>query len=163
MFAENQYFNDIEMKKQKPIWKKGRGKLGLLNPLVGSWVAESDSPMGRLKCTRVFKPILGENYIQLIAKWDFAKFSYEEYSIIGVKDNILNFWSFTNDGKNSHGQLSDGTDIHPEAICFEAQMPAGIARMVYWPNIDGGFNWAVESKNKKGWKRFTQHTYVALK
>ncbi|HNO99481.1 MAG TPA: hypothetical protein PKM83_07040, partial [Ferruginibacter sp.] len=65
----------------------------------------------------------------------------------------------TSDGKHSQGTLSDGSDVHPEAICFEALMPAGIARMVYWPNEEGGFNWAVESKNKKGWNRFTQHHY----
>jgi hypothetical protein len=40
-------------------------------------------------------------------------------------------------------------------------MPAGLARMIYWPNDDGGINWAVESKNKKGWKRFTLHHYDA--
>jgi len=34
--------------------------------------------------------------------------------------------------------------------------------MIYWPNEDGSFNWAVDAKNKKGWKRFTQHKYVSL-
>ena len=28
------------------LWKKGRGKLGPLAPLLGSWIAESDTPMG---------------------------------------------------------------------------------------------------------------------
>ncbi len=150
-------------KKQKNIWKKGRGKLGLLSPLIGSWVAQTVSPMGNLTCTREFKPVLGGNYIQLTVRWDFEKFSYEEYAIIGVKEDLLHFWSFTSDGKNSEGKLTDGTDIHPEAICFEAEMPAGTARMLYWPNEEVGFNWAVESKNKKGWKRFTEHTYSAIK
>lgn len=38
-------------------------------------------------------------------------------------------------------------------------MPTGRARMIYWPDEDGGFRWAVESKNKKGWHRFTEHHY----
>ncbi|MBK7306435.1 MAG: hypothetical protein IPI88_04940 [Chitinophagaceae bacterium] len=52
--------------------------------------------------------------------------------------------------------------MHPDAICFEANMPAGLARMVYWPADDGGFHWAVESKVKKGWNRFTMHHYHAI-
>ncbi|XZF15570.1 hypothetical protein ACTHGU_05495 [Chitinophagaceae bacterium MMS25-I14] len=151
------------MSKEKATWKKGRGKLGALAPLLGSWTAVAASPMGQLKCTRTFEPILGGNYIQLTAIWDFTKSVYEEHAIIGIRDGVLSFWSFTSDGKNSQGTLADGTDIHPEAICFEAQMPAGLARMIYWPNEEGGFNWAVESKNKKGWNRFTQHHYQAIK
>lgn len=147
------------MSKQKLIWKKGRGKLGILQPLLGTWVAEADSPMGKLKCTRSFEPILGSNYIKLIAKWEFANTAYEELAMIGLNDGIISFWSFTSDGKKSQGHIADGTDIHPEAICFEAQMPAGIARMVYWPELMGGFNWVVESKTKKGWNRFTHHHY----
>jgi hypothetical protein len=147
------------MPQQKLTWKKGRGKLGMMDPLIGSWAAEADSPMGKLKCTRIFERTLAGNYIDLKATWDFGKSSYVEHAIIGVKDGVVSFWSFTSDGKNSHGQLVDGTDVHAEAICFEAQMPAGIARMVYWPSEDGTFNWAVESKTKKGWNRFTSHHY----
>jgi hypothetical protein len=151
------------MPNKKPIWKKGRGKLGVLTPLLGSWIAQTDSPMGKLSCTRVFEPLLGGNYIQLTAKWSFSKGVYEEKAIIGIKDAKISFWSFTSDGKNSQGAIADGTDIHAEAICFEAEMPAGLARMIYWPNESGGFNWAVESKTKKGWNRFTLHNYNATK
>ncbi len=151
------------MPKQKTIWKKGRGKLGVLSPLIGSWIAESESPRGKLKCTRVLEPILGDNYIQMTVKWNFSNFVYQENAIIGIYDGKLSFWSFTSDGKNSQGIIADGTDIHPEAICFEAQMPAGLARMIYWPNLEGGFNWAVESKTKKGWNRFTMHQYKLSK
>jgi hypothetical protein len=151
------------MAKQTNPWKKGRGKLGVLSPLIGSWTAAVESPMGKLTCTRVFEPVLGKNYVQLTAKWQSPKFTYEEHAMIGVQDGMLCFWSFTSDGKNSQGTIADGTDIHPEAICFEAQMPAGLARMVYWPNPEGGFNWAVESKTKKGWNRFTLHHYSASK
>jgi hypothetical protein len=32
--------------------------------------------------------------------------------------------------------------------------------MAYWPTDDGaGFHFAVESRTKKGWKRFFLHTY----
>jgi hypothetical protein len=151
------------MAKQKPIWKKGRGKLGVLSPIIGSWAAETDSPMGKLQCTRVLEPVLGGNYIQLTAEWKTPKFTYREHAIIGIRDGVLSFWSFTSDGKNSQGVIADGTDVHPEAICFEAQMPAGLARMIYWPEPDGSFNWAVESKTKKGWNRFTKHHYKAVK
>jgi len=151
------------MAKQKSIWKKGRGKLGPIAPLIGNWTAAAESPMGKLTCTRTFEPILGGNYIQLTAKWNFGKSVYEEHAVIGIYDGKLSFWSFTSDGKNSKGMIADGTDIHPEAICFEAQMPAGTARMIYWPHPEEGFNWAVESKTKKGWNRFTLHHYRAIK
>ena len=145
------------------IWKKGRGKLGPLDPLLGTWVAETDSPMGRLKCTRTFAKMGGEGkLITLIADWDLGGKHYIEQAIYGVGDDgKLAFWSFTSDGKRSVGLIADGTDIHPEAISFEAQMPAGLARMVYWPGNDKTINWAVESKTKKGWNRFTLHKYKA--
>ncbi len=145
-------------------WKKGRGKLGPLEPLLGTWVAETDSPMGRLKCTRTFAKIGGEGkWITLLADWDFGSKHYIEQAIYGVDDDgKLRFWSFTSDGKRSEGHIADGTDVHPDAICFEAQMPAGLARMLYWPGENDTVNLAVESKTKKGWNRFTTHTYRAV-
>jgi|ERR1043166_12291 hypothetical protein len=144
-----------------PVWKKGRGKLGPLEPLLGTWIAEADSPMGRLKCTRAFAKMPGEGkWITLLADWDFGGKRYIEQAVYGVGDDgELAFWSFTSDGKRSTGHIADGRDIHAEAICFEAQMPAGLARMVYWPGENGTINWAVESKTKKGWNRFTSHNY----
>ena len=151
------------MATQKTIWKKGRGKLGILSPLIGSWIAVADSPMGKVKCTRIFEPILRGNYIQLTSKWVFLRSVYQEHAIIGMRNGILTAWSFTSDGKNSQGTIADGTDIHPEAICFEAEMKGGLARMIYWPNPEAGFNWAVESKGKNGWNRFAVHHYKSLK
>lgn len=144
-------------------WKKGRGKLGPLEALLGVWVAEADSPMGRLKCMRTFTKMGGEGkWVTLVADWDFSGKHYIEQAIYGVGDDgKLGFWSFTSDGKHSTGHIADGTDIHAHAICFEAQMPAGLARMVYWPGDSGTVNWAVESKTKKGWNRFTLHNYKA--
>jgi len=147
------------MNAKNPNWKKGRGKLGVLQPLLGTWIAQSDSPMGPVKCTREFKAILNGHYIELNATWEFGSKSYLEKAILGLHEDILTFWSFTSDGKKSIGQLADGTDVHPQALCFEAPMPAGLARMLYWPDEETGFHWAVESKVKKGWNRFTQHHY----
>lgn len=144
-------------------WKKGRGKLGPLAPLLGSWEATADSPMGKLRCTREFTSVLDGKYMQLNTDWRFAKSSYTEIAIFGVDDGMLTCWSYTSDGKHSIGVLTSAADIHADAICFEAHMPAGVARQVYWPDGEGGFHWAVESKNKKGWNRFTEHHYTAAK
>ena len=147
---------------KKGLWKKGRGKLGVLEPLLGSWTARSDSPMGPVTCTRTLTRTLGDAYLELRAEWKFAKGSYLETALIGVRaDGRVGFWSFTSDGKHSEGVLADVTDVHPEAVGFVAAMPAGRARMVYWPEEAGGFRWAVESRNKKGWRRFTEHHYTA--
>jgi hypothetical protein len=140
-------------------WKKGPGKLGALLPLIGTWTAQSDSPMGRVKCTRTFTSVLNGKYIRLDAHWQGPNIMYEELALFGVQDGTLTFWSFTSDGKRSEGHVANGSDIHPKAICFEAEMPAGLARMIYWPHQEGGFNWAVEAKSPKGWRRFTEHLY----
>ena len=150
------------MAKQTRVWKKGRGKLGALAPLLGAWntVAQLPGGYGTARCTRIFTPILKGTCIQLNARWEFAKGLYEETAIFGFHGGKIQFWSFTSDGKRSQGILTDGRDVHAEAIAFEAQMPAGLARMIYWPGENGGINWAVESKTKKGWSRFTEHHYV---
>jgi hypothetical protein len=162
-------------------WKKGRGKLGFLQPLLGKWSASASSPMGPLRCNRVFESILGGSYIRLEARWSFGSAAknapaappanpsksakgYEEIAIFGTGEGAkATFWSFTSDGKRSQGVVADVSDVHPEAIGFEAQMPAGLARMVYWPDGEDGFFFVVESKNKKGWKRFVEHHYHPVK
>ena len=160
-------------------WKKGRGKLGPLAPLLGRWSAAAESPMGPLRCTREFEPVLGGSYVRLEARWQFGADpagatgagpdgaakpggGYEEIALFGAGEGGgIAFWSFTSDGKRSQGASADVTDLHPEAVGFEAPMPAGLARMAYWPDGEGGFFFAVESKNKKGWKRFLEHHYRA--
>jgi hypothetical protein len=140
-------------------WKKGRGKLGIMAPLIGKWVAEADSPRGKFSCSRQFELVLGNQYVRLDALWKFADTAYTEQALYGIDGDAIRFWSFTSDGKNSTGKLADGSDVHPDAICFEAEMPAGTARMIYWPDGGNGFFWAVESKTKKGWNRFAEHHY----
>ena len=148
------------MRKNPILWKKGRGKLGLFQPLLGSWIAEADSPMGKVTCTRVFSKVLDSAYIQLEANWQYEGGAYKEIAFIGVnQDKEINFWSFTSDKKQSQGYLADLTELHPQAIGFEAQMPAGLGRQAYWPDEVEGFHWVVEAKTKKGWNRFVEHHY----
>jgi hypothetical protein len=141
------------------LWKKGRGKLGVLDPLLGAWRAEAETPMGPVNCLRTFSRALNGSYVVLDASWEFSKGKYLEHAVFGAGESgLLTFWSFTSDGKRSTGTIADATDVHAEAVGFEAEMPAGLARMVYWPG-DAGICWAVESRSKKGWKRFTEHHY----
>ena len=144
-------------------WKPGRGALGPMKPLLGRWISHAKGPdaASAMTCTREFAPF-GGDYIQLDARWQIGPGrEYREIAFFGKGDAAaLAFWSFTNDGKKSQGMLSEATDVHPQAIVFEAEMPAGRARMIYWPVEDGeGFNFAVESKTKKGWNRFFHHLY----
>ena len=144
----------------KKLWKKGRGKLGALDPLLGAWEADAETPVGRVRCKRRFTRILGDSCVLLEAEWFLPGKVYREHAIYTVGDaGALSFWSFTSDGKRSEGRATDAGDVHPEAIAFEAEMPAGTARMIYWPAADGGIEWAVESKTKKGWRRFSHHHY----
>jgi len=148
---------------QQNAWKPGRGKLGLLDPLLGTWIATEDSPVGPVRCTRTYAKALNGWYVILDATWDLGTRKYSEHAVIGLNDEgLVSFWSFTSDGKRSLGTLTDAKDVHPSAIAFVAEMPAGQARMIYWPADGVGFNWAVESKTRKGWSRFTQHHYVPL-
>lgn len=149
-----------------PLWKKGRGKLGFLQPLLGTWRATADSPMGPIRCDRTFSETLNGSYIRVEAKWTIGGAKgkrYEELALIGVdREKVVRYWSFTSDGKNSHGRVADVSALHPEAIGFALEMPAGLARMAYWPDGDGGLVWVVESRNARGWRRFAEHKYRQL-
>ncbi len=61
------------MAKKPQLWKKGRGKLGPLEPLLGTWKAQAETPMGPVNCTRTLTPFLGGKYIRLTAAWEFGK------------------------------------------------------------------------------------------
>lgn len=141
-------------------WKKGRGKLGVFQNLFGVWVAQADSEMGPVTCRREFSAVLEDKYIQITAHWEYGDKIYQELALIGVNaDKEVCFWSFTSDGKQSDGKLAGVTDLHPEAVGFEAQMPAGLARQAYWPDEEEGFHWVVEARTKKGWSRVAAHHY----
>jgi hypothetical protein len=141
-------------------WKKGRGLLGPLQPLLGEWRtigSAGATAASTMACTRTFAAF-GKGWMALDARWQVGPGrEYREMAFFGAGDDgTLGFFSFTNDGKRSAGRLGDGSDVHPQAIAFEAQMPAGLARMIYWPPEDGGpgFMFAVENRTKKGWNRF---------
>src|SRR5262245_60409759 len=103
------------MAKSKSLWKRGRGKLGAFAPLIGAWTTSANTPMGPVVCTRTFTSILNNSYIRLVARWEFEKSAYEEIAMIGIdRQGEIAFWSFTSDGKNSQGKLTDATDVHPE-------------------------------------------------
>ena len=145
------------------VWTKGRGLLGPMKPLLGDWesLPESQETQMPMYCSRTLREF-GKGWIELDARWDMgSRGTYREFAMFGaVADGLLGFRSYTNDGKQSEGHLADGADVHPEAIAFEAQMPAGLARMIYWPLEEGpGFCFAVESRNRKGWNRFLKHQY----
>lgn len=145
------------------VWKKGRGKLGPMAPLLGRWKAQADTPMGPVACIRHYARF-GDGYVKLEAEWRIgakgAEKTYIEVCFFGPdKDGVLTYWSYTNDGKKSSGRLADGSDVHPQAVCFEAQMDAGLARQVFWPADSGGMHWVVEAKTKKGWSRMADHHY----
>lgn len=148
------------------VWKNGRGKLGVFSPLMGLWRTQTESELGHIVCTREFSKILDGKYVKLSCHWDIGTDgkSYDEHALFGVTpDKKLHFWSFTSDGKQSDGWISSATDIHPKALCFEADMPAGRARQIYWPHEEEGIQWAVESRSKKGWNRFVDHQYLLVK
>lgn len=144
-------------------WKKGRGALGIFEPLLGEWKTPSagDGASNIPSCTRCFSR-QWNSYIRLDARWSLGGGNaYEEMALFGkARDGTLAFWSFTNDGKQSRGAPVDGGDVHPEAIAFAAEMPAGTARFIYWPHETEGFYFAVENKTKKGWNRFLCHHYL---
>jgi hypothetical protein len=117
--------------------------------------------MGPVTCVRTFERVLRGNFVELRATWHVGDKVYEERAMFGVDaSNTLGFWSFTNDGKSSRGTLADVSDLHAEAVGFEAEVPAGLARQAYWPDGEGGVVWVVEARNKKGWKRFVEHRYL---
>lgn len=129
------------------MWEKGRGKLGLLDPLIGAWVAQADSPQGPVQCPRRYERVRRGKYVRLEAWWEFSGQAYEELALIGAGESgKLAFWSLTSDGKRSQGDLAGGSDGHPEAIACEAQMPAGLARQLHWPGEGDSFHWAVEAR-----------------
>jgi hypothetical protein len=142
-------------------WTPGRGKLGPLAPPLGAWVAEGDSDAGPYRCERQFDRVLGGKWIRLHATWTVPGRTYEESALFGVdSDGRVRFWSFTSDGKHSVGELSVAEDLPQPCVAFEADMPAGRARFAYWPGEGTTVQFVVESRTKRGWNRFVEHTYV---
>jgi hypothetical protein len=142
-----------------------------MEPLLGAWVSEPGDQSAPVpgRCVRRFQRF-GKSWIQLESVWELGSYGvYREVAFYGpaegeAKPAVLGFFSFTNDGKRSQGRIGDGSEVHPQAVAFEARMPQGLARSIYWPADDGegGFNFAVESRNAKGWKRFLLQRFRPL-
>ncbi|MEL7006724.1 MAG: hypothetical protein AAFN93_28960, partial [Bacteroidota bacterium] len=131
----------------------------------GQWITNEGSKEEKNpECRRSFEPMLGNKFIKLEVLWKLTTKDYLDHTLIGLnRKKEICFWSFTSDGKNSQGILTDVSDIHPAAIGFVAEMPAGTARQAYWPDEEDGFFWVVESKTKKGWNRFVKQQFKAIK
>ena len=144
---------------------KAKLKKGLrrLEPLLGQWVHMGDSGLGKLTCNRHFSSLLDGHRVRLDAIWSYddpKRSDYVELCIFGLnKDGVLGFHSFVNDGTSSNGLLADADELVETTICFEAQMPHGLARQTYWPDEVGGWNWKVERKLKSGWSPIIEQAY----
>ncbi|MEO1027556.1 MAG: hypothetical protein AAFX02_00725 [Pseudomonadota bacterium] len=141
-----------------------RKPVRILEPLLGSWRHSGDSDLGTLICTRQFVPILGGHYVRLEANWQYddpKRDDYTELCIFGSgRDKALGFESFINDGSRSYGFATTATDAYSDAVAFQAEMPHGISRQIYWPETDGVWKWRVERKVKSGWNQIIEHTYT---
>lgn len=139
-------------------WIPGKGPLGPLDPLLGEWIAQADSPMGPTECRRLFAPILGGRWIELNAFWLTGEALYSERALYGPDhDGTLAFWSFTSDGKRSQGRQCDGTAFHPLALAFEVQLVHGVARFAWWPRDGGDAAFVAEARTATGWQRLVEH------
>ena len=141
-------------------WKTGRGKMGFLHPLLGTWRAvDPDTPLGKVICVRHYEKILDGKFIKLVADWDIGngKKTYQEIAHYGLnREKVPSFWSFTSDGGHSMGVLADVESMHTGAKGFEAEMPSGLARFGFWPT-ETGMVWAAEAKTKTGWLPMIYH------
>jgi hypothetical protein len=136
---------------RKTLWKKGRGKLGILEPLIGTWTAETDSPMGRVRCTRKFASLHGDKWVRLDAVWELGGGKrYVEHAVYGVDTNgSLKFWSFTSDGKRSEGALVEASDIHPEALASRPRCPRAPPEWSTGPSPTAASTGSSNPKRKK--------------
>ena len=67
-------------------WKPGRGKMGFMQPLLGTWLAtDPDTPMGKVACTRSYTKVLDGKFIRVEANWEIGESkTYQELSLIHI-------------------------------------------------------------------------------
>jgi hypothetical protein len=144
-------------------WQRGRGRLGVLAPLLGAWVAEGESEAGPYRCERRFERALHGSYVELRAEWRLPGGMYDEVTLHGYdRDGELRFWSFTSDGRQTTGWRVTADDLPHPGIAFAADLPAGRARFAYLAPPEGGLLYVAESQTARGWNRFVEHRYVPL-
>jgi hypothetical protein len=129
-----------------------------LKPFLGRWTANGSGPMGPYTCERQLTPILEGKFVQMLVRWTVGTKRHEELCMFGVKDERLQFWSFTSDGKSSTGISVIADELPDGTLVFEAAMPAGQARVSYQPDGEQ-FRFVVESRGKKGWRRFLEQNF----
>lgn len=145
-------------------WKPGRGKMGFMQPLLGTWLAtDPDTPMGKVVCTRSYTKVLDGKFIRVEANWEIGESkTYQEIAHYGLnREKVPSFWSFTSDGGHSIGHLADVEAMHEGAKGFEAEMPAGLARFGFWPS-ETGMIWAADAKTKTGWQSMIRHQCIRV-
>lgn len=144
-------------------WQRGRGRLGVLAPLLGRWVAEGDGEGGPYRCERRFERALHGSYIELRAEWRLPGREYDEVALHGHdRDGALRFWSFTSDGTQANGWRVEPDDLPHPGIAFEADLPAGRTRFAYMTLPGGELLYVAESQTERGWNRFVEHRYAPL-
>jgi len=139
----------------------GRNPLELLDPLLGDWVAEGESPIGPYRCRRRFRRTLGDTHVQLDTHWEYASNLFEELTMFATDDvHGLQYWSFTSNGDQSVGYLTAAGGLSEDATVFESLVPTGKMRMSYWPTgLAGIVVFVVEAKTRDGWRRILEHRY----
>ena len=149
----------------------GDGKRGatvrFFDPLLDRrWVTEDEGPMGAYTCERRFERVLDRKFVRMNVRWEFDDKTYEEIAMFGrdSREKRVAFWSFTSDGKNSYGANVPPDDDAPDgAVVFEAEMPAGLARMILWTtDKHEQLHVLVESKTKSGWNSIIAQTHLPV-
>ncbi|WP_395377682.1 hypothetical protein [Marinicella sp. W31] len=141
-------------------WKLTDGTLNIFTPLIGTWVAQSDSPKGPVMCTRVFTKTLNGQFIEVRTDWKFPHNSYQELGLIGLDENrFITFWTFDSDGNRAAGRWIKLKQRHPHAFGFEIEMSHGFTRQIYCPHAKTGFEWTVEMHAGNDWQQLLKHHY----
>ena len=137
--------------------------LVLLDPLMGEWIAEGESPTGPYLCRRHFSRILGGQHVQLETHWEYVSSTYDELTIFGPDEiHGLQYWSFSSSGEQTAGHLSSAGGLSEQAVVFDSLAPVSRLRYSYWPTGAGGVVvFVVESKSVRGWTRLLEHHYRA--
>ena len=127
------------------------------------WIFQGTGSMGDYTCERRFERILGGKFVRMEVLWQVAKHTYGEVAIFGKtapgvdsSHKGLCFSSFTTEGKASLGLQVTPEDLSTGGIAFEADMPAGRARMMLWPEGREVLWLTVASRNASGWKPFLE-------
>ncbi|SDO47989.1 hypothetical protein SAMN04515671_1072 [Nakamurella panacisegetis] len=141
----------------------GSDPLRLLDPLLGPWVAEGESPVGPYLCRRRFRRILDGRYVQMDTHWEYVSSEFDELTVFGPDETHgLQYWSFSSDGDRSVGHLTSAGGRSDQAVVFESLAPISRFRYSYTPiGASGVIVFVVESRSRTGWIQLLEHHYRA--